>query len=108
MTSADTPTERRWTLSGELVGPWAAELMSDWERARTGLNGKHRLVDLTEITFIDEGGEKVLRVMKSESAEFVVRGVANQYLVARLKQRSKCPLRRCMAYLSKEGSKENK
>lgn len=99
ITNTDTPTEQRWTLSGELVGPWAAELMTNWERTRVGSQETFRLVDLTEVTFIDEGGEKVLRTIKSEGAHFVARGVDTKHLVAGLEKRGKCPLRRCLAYL---------
>jgi len=39
ITNTDTPAAQRWTFSGELVGPWAAELMTDWQRACVGSPG---------------------------------------------------------------------
>jgi hypothetical protein len=99
ITNTETPAEQRWTLSGELVGPWAAELMSNWERTRGKESERARLVDLSDVTFIDEGGERVLRSLKSEGAAFVARGVDTKYLVAGLEKTGRCPLRRCIAYL---------
>jgi hypothetical protein len=108
ITNTDTPTEQRWILSGQLVGPWAAELWSTWDRTRGSSPEKSKLVDLTDVTFIDEGGEKVLRAIKSEGGQFVARGVDTKYLVAGLEKRGKCPLRRCISYLVDEGGKERK
>lgn len=108
ITNTDSPNEQRWTLSGQLVGPWAAELWANWERTRISSPEKSRLVDLTDVTFIDEGGEKVLRAIKGEGGQFVARGVDTKYLVAGLEKRRKCPLRRCISYLVDEGSKEEK
>jgi len=102
ITTTESPTEQRWILSGQLVGPWAAELWANWERARIASTGKPGLVDLTDVTFIDEGGEKVLRAIKGEGGQFVARGVDTKYLVAGLEKRRKCPLRRCIAHLVDE------
>ena len=108
ITNTDTLTEQRWILSGQLVGPWASELWANWERTRVVSAEKCKLVDLTDVTFIDEGGEKVLRAIKSEGGQFIARGVDTKHLLAGLEKRRKCPLRRCTSYLVDEGSKERK
>ena len=32
-----TVDEERWILSGQLAGPWIAELRSNWDEVRAGL-----------------------------------------------------------------------
>ena len=85
-------------------------MWANWESARIASqekpgHEKPRLIDLTDVTFIDEGGEKVLRAIRSEGAQFVGRGVDTKHLVAGLEKRGKCPLRRCISYLVDEGGK---
>jgi hypothetical protein len=108
ITNTDSPTEQRWTLSGELVGPWAAELWSSWKHTRAASREKTGLIDLTDVTFIDEGGEQVLRAIKGDGGQFVACGVDTKYLVAGLEKRGRCPLRRCISYLAEERSKGTK
>jgi hypothetical protein len=42
------------------------------------------VVDLTDVTFVDEGGEALLAEMQSAGTEFVASGVENKHLVAGL------------------------
>ena len=54
ITNSGTATKQRWTLCGQLTGPWVAELRSNWEQRRYESEGRKCLVDLTDVTFIDE------------------------------------------------------
>ena len=99
ITNTGTASEQRWILFGQLSGPWVAELKSNWEKTRFESPGRRCVVDLTDVTFIDECGESVLRAMRSEGAEFVARGVDTKQVLADLKSKRKRPLRMCLAHL---------
>ena len=103
VTHAPTKTQERWTLCGQLAGPWVAELRICWERSRpvggnvAGIT--HTVVDLSDVTFIDEDGEKLLLEMRDGGAEFVAAGVETKYLLKNLRAKGARPLRRCIAPL---------
>jgi hypothetical protein len=99
ITNTGTATEQKWILCGQLSGPWVAELKSNWETTSLESHGRRRLVDLTDVTFIDECGEIVLRAMSSEGAEFVARGVDTKQLLADLESKRERALRKCLAHL---------
>src|SRR6266849_3723064 len=99
ITNTGTATEDKWILYGQLSGPWVAELKSNWEKTRFESRGRRCVVDLTDVTFIDERGESVLRAMRSEGAEFVARGVDTKQVLADLASRRRRPLRKCLAHL---------
>jgi len=60
ITIAETPTEQKWTLEGQLVHPWILELKSTWTRTETARRERKCVVDLSGVTFIDTNGEEVL------------------------------------------------
>jgi ABC-type transporter Mla MlaB component len=60
----------RWVLCGRITGSWADELCSVWRRIREHTPSAHVVVDLQEITFIDEAGAQLLAEMQSSGADF--------------------------------------
>jgi hypothetical protein len=62
-------------------------------------------VDLSDVTFIDEGGEKLLSEMRSDGAEFVAAGVETKHLLKNLKGKGERPLRRFIAPSAKDCEK---
>lgn len=99
ITTASTATEQRWTLCGQLTGPWVAELRSSWEQTRRASENCRYLVDLTDVIFIDESAERLLQQMRNEGAEFMARGVDTRDVLENLSAREKRPLRRFLAHL---------
>jgi hypothetical protein len=102
-----TSGEQRWTLCGALTGPWVDELRSSWRQAR-GRQARerapqvHALIDLKNVTFIDEAGEELLQEMQSAGAELIAAGVENKDLIANLTQKNgKRTLRRRVEYLKR-------
>jgi len=85
---------QQWTLCGQLAGPWVQELRSCWEHARGIAAGSASLVDLSDVTFIDEEGEKLLSEMRTAGVEFVATGVETRHLLENLKGRGEKSLRR--------------
>src|SRR5580698_634117 len=92
-----TDAERRWTLCGQLRGPWVEELAGCWRQLRGNDSGSRSVVDLTDVTFIDESGERLLSEMRGKGVEFVAAGVDTKHLLEDLKGQEARPLRRFIA-----------
>lgn len=84
ITIADTPTEQKWTLEGQLVRPWTAELKSAWTKTENSRRERTCVVDLTDVTSIDKDGEKALAALSKEGATFLATGCYTRYLVHKL------------------------
>jgi len=89
---------QQWTLCGQLAGPWVQELRSCWEHARRA--GSSAVVDLSDVTFVDENGETLLAEMRTAGVEFVATGVETKHLLQNLKSRGERPLRRLVGCLA--------
>jgi anti-anti-sigma regulatory factor len=100
ITHVQTETERRWTLCGQLAGPWVAELRECWDQSQQTGGETRAVVDLSDVTFIDESGEQLLSEMRSNGAEFVARGVETKHLLKHLKATGERPLRRFIGPLT--------
>jgi hypothetical protein len=81
---SDTADGQRWNLYGRLAGPWVDELRSCWRYARELAPRASAIVDLKEVTYIDEAGETLLVEMRSAGAKLIATGVEHQYLLATL------------------------
>lgn len=85
ITITETPTEMRWVLPGRLFGAWVTELRANWRAVSRSRKGRACLVDLHDVTFIDKGGENLLRAMSREGAQFTAKGLYIKNLIAGLK-----------------------
>jgi len=81
---SDTADGQRWNLHGRLAGPWVDELRLCWKYARDRAPLARAIVDLKEVTFIDEAGKALLAEMRSAGAQLIAAGVEHQYLLATL------------------------
>lgn len=89
ITVFDTPTERRWILAGRLMGPWVKELRIAWKKMCPTHPDRASTIDLNEVTFVDKGGERLLRVMARKGARLIANGVYMKHLVEELKNTGK-------------------
>ncbi len=80
----DTASEQRWVLQGRLAGPWIPELQLNWEKTQSERRGRKCVVDLSDVTFIDESGQEVLKAMMKEGAQFITCGMCTRYLLDKL------------------------
>jgi len=80
ITIIEDGAEQRWSLHGRLEAPWVEELETTWKE-RCGRDGRRCLVDLSEVTVIDQRGEEVLKTMKEAGAELIARGVYLRHVV---------------------------
>ncbi len=96
---------QRWQLCGRLAGSWVDELRACWRNSRR-LPGARVVLDLTDVTFIDEAGEELLAEMLSDGVEFVAAGVENKDLLEGLKHNGRRPVRRLVGNSAHQGGKE--
>ena len=81
-----TPTEQRWVLFGQLTGRSVEELRNSWKNELSAASNTPRIIDLTDVTFVDEKGESLLRELETEGVEFVGNcGVETRHLIENLR-----------------------
>src|SRR5260221_12182050 len=61
----------RVIVEGRLIAPWAAELTTAYQTARTDLQDRELIVDLRSLTAIGPEGEDVLLRLMREKVKFV-------------------------------------
>jgi hypothetical protein len=88
---SDTTDGQSWSLHGRLAGPWVDELRSCWRHARGRAPLARATVDLKQVTFIDQDGEKLLAEMRIAGAELIATGVEHQHLLATLDKHKSLP-----------------
>jgi anti-anti-sigma regulatory factor len=88
ITITNTATEEKWTLYGRLAAPWVDELKTSWRRARRTAERRRCIVNLDEVTFIDKCGERMLRSMSNQGAEFVASDVYIKHVLDRIRGKS--------------------
>ncbi len=94
ITMTNSPEEQRWSLQGQLVGQWAAELRSAWREARVVGDTRRCIVELIEVTSIDHNGEEALSeimrrrrwqpIMKSRETDWALSRSIIHYWLLRL------------------------
>jgi hypothetical protein len=84
---SETAGGQRWSLYGRLAGPWVDELRSCWRQLRARAPRAPAIVDLKDVTYIDESAEELLSEMQAAGAAFVAAGVENKHLLACLKDK---------------------
>lgn len=85
ITVVETATEQRWTLEGRLVGPWVQELRRCWKNRHRAQNGRTCTVDLSAVTFIDKGGQRLLRAISKEGPRFIATDVYIKHVLEQLR-----------------------
>jgi hypothetical protein len=61
----------RVIVEGKLIAPWAAELSTTYQTARTDIQDRELIVDLRSLTAISPEGEEVLLQLMREKAKFL-------------------------------------
>ena len=81
ITINETPTEKRWILQGRLVGLWVGELRRAWKKTHRTDNNRKCVIDLNDVTSIDKNGERLLRAMSKQGAQFIATGIYNKHVL---------------------------
>jgi anti-anti-sigma regulatory factor len=86
ITVQELRTIRRLLIAGRLEGAWVALTESTWRSA--ALPDKHLEIDLSEVTWIDDAGWRLLEAMNQAGARLVAKGIAMEALVEGIAKRS--------------------
>ena len=84
--------QRRLVLEGKLIEPWLAELISVCEKAREDLDGRKLVVELKNLTAINQHGENALIALMNEGVKFRGCGVFTKQVLRQLARRAQKPL----------------
>ncbi len=83
ITSDSSQGSTRLTLEGRLVGPWVKELEQFWRHMPAPEQGS-LVVDLRNVTFIEETGKALLAEMWQEGAELIATGCCTKPMIAQI------------------------
>jgi hypothetical protein len=73
--------ETRLIIEGRLMGAWMRELESCWRQATARQPPPRILVELTDVSFVDEEGGELLRRMAAAGVELIATDVLMKALV---------------------------
>jgi hypothetical protein len=68
---SQTEMGQRWTLFDQLAGPWVQEVRFFWQHTRRTGGESRAVVELSDVTFIDENGASLLSEMQRAGVEIV-------------------------------------
>src|SRR5262247_3699924 len=71
----------RLKIEGRLMGAWVRELESCWRQATTTQPPPRILVELTDVSFVDEEGGRLLKLMATAGVELIATDVLMKALV---------------------------
>ncbi len=89
----DGTNQRRLVVEGKLIGPWAAELSSACEVAKTDRPATGLLIDMKNVTAISQEGENVLLELMMAGIKFRGRGVFTKHVLKHIARRATRNLR---------------
>ena len=71
-------------LEGKLSGPWVGELERTWKKFTAHEASGTITVDLSEVTFIDSAGKKLLSTLVERGAELRAAHLMTKYVVGQI------------------------
>src|SRR6202167_6101987 len=89
ITFNETPAEERWILHGRLTQPWVQEFRACWKKNHRADARRAWVVDLNEVAFIDKSGERLLRLLARNGAQFRASGIYTKHILEQLNARRK-------------------
>jgi membrane fusion protein (multidrug efflux system) len=89
ITFSETPAEERWILHGRLTHPWVHVFRACWKKNHCADVRRACVVDLNEVTFIDKNGERFLRLLARNGAQFTASGIYTKHILEQLNVRRK-------------------
>lgn len=75
-------------LEGKLSGPWIAELWRSWMEIQSQEPGQPIPVDLSDVTFVNSKGKKLLRSMFQQGADLQGSSLMMRFLLREIKDRT--------------------
>jgi hypothetical protein len=83
----DGRNQRRLVLEGKLIAPWAAELRPAYQQAAAGLDGRELVVEVKNMTAINQAGENVLFELIRQGVKFRGYGVFTKHILKQIARR---------------------
>jgi hypothetical protein len=80
-------SQRRLVLEGKLIAPWAAELRPAYQQAAAGLDGRELVVEVKNMTAINQAGENVLFELIRQGVKFRGYGVFTNHILKQIARR---------------------
>ena len=77
----------RLVLEGKVVAPWAGELRPACEKARANLGDRELVVEVKNLTAINQAGENILLELMKEGVRFHGSGVFTKHMLKQLARR---------------------
>jgi anti-anti-sigma regulatory factor len=68
-------------LHGRLVGAWVDELRMSWKKKPRKQNAAPCVIDLNDVSFIDQKGERLLRALAKKGVRFIATGIYIKYVL---------------------------
>ncbi len=93
ITTQARPESLTFLVEGKLVGAWAKELENFWKQAADLREARAAIIDLTETSFIDDEGRRVLLRLFRDGAFFRAACPMTESIVREITGKSKCLLR---------------
>ena len=85
----DNAKHRRLVLEGLLVAPWARELETSYEMARTGLDGRELVVHLKNVIAISNKGEDILLELMNDGVKLRCEGMFTKHILRQIARKSR-------------------
>ena len=80
----DGRRKRQLILEGKLIAPWTAELKAACDRARENLDDRDFVVDVKQLTAINQEGENLLLELMNDGIKFRSDGVFTKQILKQL------------------------
>ena len=95
ISSVENRNQFRLVLEGKLVAPWANELRPACEQAKASLHGREFVVEIKNLTAINQAGENVLLGLMKDGVKFRGCGVFTKHLLRQLARRVNRRIEEC-------------
>jgi hypothetical protein len=79
--------QRRLVVEGKVIAPWAAELKTACDHAKSDLNGREFLIEVRNLTTISQEGENVLLQLLEDGVKIRCSGVFAKQVLRQLSRR---------------------
>ena len=87
--------QSRLRVEGKLSEPCVSELQSAWNQIRQQGSKRQIVINLSDMTYVDPKGKKMLMAMVAEGARLTAKGIYCEYVVDQLvKETQKAQARR--------------
>ena len=87
ITVVEGSNETRFVVEGKLMGECVRELEKCWRATGSSHTGKSILVDLSSVSFIDDGAKKLLADMHGTGITFVATGLLPRCLIQEIEDK---------------------